>query len=148
VSVLKVVGHTAVIFAFLMLGFRTVGRRSLAQLNVVDFLVILLIGSAIETAMVAGDTSLAAGLVCASTLLVLNRVLNDLLRRSPRLRHLVVGLPILLVNNGQLVPGHLQRAGITADDLAEALRQRDEPDASQLRQVILEPDGTIHVVPR
>ena len=97
--------------------------------------------------MVAGDTSLAAGLVCAATLLALNRGLAALLQRSRRLRHLVMGLPILLVDHGQVLPGHLRRAGLSAAALAEALRQRGEPDASELRQVILEPDGTIHVIP-
>jgi uncharacterized membrane protein YcaP (DUF421 family) len=59
----------------------------------------------------------------------------------------VAGSPILLVNEGQVIAGHLRRAGITPADLQEALRQRGEEGASHLHQVILEADGTIHVIP-
>jgi uncharacterized membrane protein YcaP (DUF421 family) len=144
---LRVLAHTITILAFLVLGFRTIGRRALAQLSVIDFVVILLLGSAVETSMVAGDTSLVAGLVCAGTLFAANRALVVVLRRSSRLRYVVAGSPILLVNDGQVIAGHLRRAGITPADLQEALRQRGEEGASHLHQVILEADGTIHVIP-
>jgi uncharacterized membrane protein YcaP (DUF421 family) len=147
VSLLRVLAHTITILAFLVIGFRTVGRRALAQLNVIDFVVILLIGSAVETSMVAGNTTLAAGLLCAGTLFVANRALVAALGRSRRLRYVVAGTPMLLVNDGHIIPGHLRRAGVTLADLQEALRQREEPDLSCLHQVILEADGTIDVIP-
>jgi uncharacterized membrane protein YcaP (DUF421 family) len=139
--------HTLAIFTFLVIGLRTIGRRALAQLGVVDLVVILLLGSAVETAMVAGHTQLSAGFVSAATLLIVNRVLTAILARSRRFRHIVNGLPLLVVHNGELLGGHLRRAGLTPDALAEALRQRGEPDYRDLRQAILEPDGTLHVIP-
>lgn len=143
----RVALHTLAIFAFLIVGLRTVGRRALAQLGVVDFVVILLLGSAVETSMVAGHTELSAGLVSAATLLLANRLLVAALARSRRLRHVVNGLPLLVVHDGEVLAGNLGRAGLTSDALAEALRQRGEPDSADLRQAILEPDGTIHVIP-
>ncbi len=143
----RVTFHTLVILAFLIVGLRTLGRRALAQLGVVDLVVLVLLGSAVETAMIAGHTELTAGLVSAATLLLANRAISAVLYRSRRLRHLVNGLPILLVHDGDLISSHLHRAGITAEDLTEALRQRGEPDLHHLHQVILEPNGTIHVIP-
>jgi uncharacterized membrane protein YcaP (DUF421 family) len=70
---------------------------------------------------------------------------------SDSLHHLVDGDTLTtesLVDDGQIIPGHLRRAGISVAALSEALRQRGEPDAAELRQVILEPDGTIHVIRR
>ena len=144
---IRVAFHTLVILAFLTVGLRTIGRRALAQLGVVDLVVILLLGSAVETAMVAGHTEFVAGLVSAATLFAANRAISALLYRSRRLRHLVNGLPVLLVHDGHVLTGHLQRAGLDTDALAEALRQRGEPDYRDLHQVILEPDGTIHIIP-
>lgn len=144
---LTVAVHTALILAFLMVGLRTVGRRALAQLDVIDLVVVLLLGSAVETAMVAGDTSLQAGLVSAGTLLVLDGTLARSLARSPRLRHVLGGVPLLLVHDGVPIASHLRRVGLTADDLAEALRQRGEPDLDQILEAVLEPDGTVHVIP-
>jgi len=105
-----------------------------------------LTGSAVETAMVSGDTSLAAGLVSAAVLLVLNRAVSAALTRLPRIRHLVAGVPLLLVHDGHVQHRHLRRAGLTEADLQEALRERGENDVAQLRAVVLEPNGAIHTV--
>ena len=139
--------HTFVIVAFLIAGLRTFGRRTLAQLTVVETVIVLLLGSAVETAMVAGDTSLAAGLVCAGSLLVLNRLLAVVAARFPRVGELVGGRPVLLVHDGHVLEDHLRRAGLTRSDLEQALRERGEEQPAGLRSVVLESNGAIHVVP-
>ena len=141
-----VVAHTLSIYLFLILMLRFVNRRSLGQLTVVDLVIIILLGSAVETAMVAGDTSLQAGLVCAGTLLCANRLLAQLLLRSRRLRHLVVYGPTLLVENGRFIEDHLRRAGLTQADVLEALREREQAGIETVRFAVLETDGTINVV--
>src|SRR6202790_5475806 len=104
---------TLAIYLFLVVVIRLVGRRMLAQLSAIDFIVIILLGSAVETAMVGASTSLAAGLVAASVLLVSNRLLSMVMVRSKRLRHLVAGGPILLVHGGTILRGRLRRLGFT-----------------------------------
>ena len=144
---LPVLLHTVVIYTFLILMLRFVNRRQLGQLTVIDLVIIILLGSAVETAMVNGNTTLQAGIVCASTLLLLNKLLSALLFRSKRLRHLVVNGPLLLVHDGQFVEEHLRRAGLTRADVMEALREREEADVSNIRFAVMEMDGTINVVP-
>lgn len=145
-QLLTVALHTAVIVALLLAALRTFGRRSLLQLTIVQTVAVLLLGSAVETAMVAGDTSLAAGLVSAAVLLLLNRAISVAFARLPRLRHRVAGVPVLLVHDGRVQPRQLRRAGLTEADLEEALRERGEDDVTSLRAVVLEPNGAIHAI--
>ena len=119
-----VAGTTAVIYLFLITLLRLFGRRELAQLSVLDRIVVLLLGSAVETSMIHGDLSLPAGLVSAGTLIVLNKLLSLVFLASPRLSHLVNGGPVLLVHNGKVLDSHLRRGGLTRDDLGAALRGR------------------------
>ncbi len=142
-----VVLHTVVVYLFLIFALRVLGRRQMGQLTIVDLAIILVMGSAVETAMVSGDTSLIAGLVCTTTLLVSNRLLAFGCLRSKRLRHLVVGGPLLLVHNGHLVEEHLHRVGLSDDDVLEAVRERGEAGIETVRFAVLETDGTINVVP-
>ena len=147
VPVLLIVsGTTAVIYLFLIAILRLAGRRQLAQLSVLDLIVVLLLGSAVETAMIHGDLSLTAGLVSAGTLLVLNRLLTWAFLKSPRLSQLVNGGPILLVHDGRILDSHLRRAGLTRPDLDAALRGRGFADPVGVRAAVLETDGTISVV--
>jgi uncharacterized membrane protein YcaP (DUF421 family) len=143
---LPVILHTSVIYTFLIFMLRFASRRQLGQLTAIDLVVIILLGSAVETAMVNGNTTLPAGLACATTLLLMNKLLSRLLLRSRRLRHLVANGPMILVHDGKFVDEHLRRAGLTREDIMEALREREEGDVSRVRFAVLEMDGTINVV--
>src|SRR5580693_3637984 len=112
VSLLVVVASTACVYLFVIIVLRIFGRRQLGQLTTLDLVVILLIGSAVETAMIHGDLSLPAGLTSAATLLILNRAMTTIFLHSERFDHLVNGGPILLIHNGQVVEEHLRQVGM------------------------------------
>ena len=145
-SLLIAAGSTALIYLFLIGLLHVFARRQLGQLSVVDLVVVLVLGSAVETSMIHGDTSLPVGLVSAATLLIVNRLLTLAFLRSSRLEHLVNGGPILLVSRGQVIDEHLRRAGMTRADLDEALRARGMDEPSGCKAAILETDGTVSVV--
>jgi uncharacterized membrane protein YcaP (DUF421 family) len=147
-DLLEVVWHTAAIYLFLIVMLRLVGKRQMGQLNAIDLIVVILLGSAVETSMVAANVSLPAGLVCATVLLLLNRALAYGLLHSRRWRHLVTGGPIVLVHKGHLVYENLKRSGLTENDVREALREREETRLRNIQTAILEPDGTVTVVPK
>ena len=145
---LPVIAHSVVIYVFLMVLLHIIGRRQLGQLTVLDLVVVILLGSAVETAMVNGNTSLFAGLVCAGTLLFLNRVFALTFGRARRLRHLANGGAVLLVHNGHIVEEHLRRVGLTKADLLEALREREQSGIENIKFAVMEVDGKINVVPK
>ena len=146
-AMLEVGGATALIYLFLIVALRLVARRQLGQLTVVDLVVVLVLGSSVETAMIHGNTSLPAGLVSAGTLLVLNRLLTWLFLRSRGLSHLVNGGPVLLVHDGQVIDDHLRRVGMTSLDVLAALRGRGFDGTPGVGSAVLETDGTVTVVP-
>src|ERR1700730_10048897 len=103
-GLLVVAATTAAIYLFLTASMRLLSRRQLGQLTVVDLVVVLVLGSSVETAMIHGDTSLPAGLVSATTLLATNRALTWAFGRSERLSRLVGAGPVLVVHDGRPVP--------------------------------------------
>ena len=143
-----VVLSTVAIYLFLIAMLRLVGRRTTSGLAPLDFLVVVLLGSAVETAMVGASTSLRVGLVSAAALLAANFALSATMRRWRRFRHLVGGVPTLLVHDGEFVPSHLRRVGLTRADVREALRARDVGCLDEVRFAVMEPDGRINVVRR
>ena len=145
-ALIPVAEHTIAIYLFLIVALRLIGRRLTGQLTVVDLAIIILLGSAVETAMVAGNVSLPAGLVSASILLVVNRLLTLLVLRSKRWRHLLGIGPILLVQNGHFIEDHLRRVGLSEADVLEAIREREKADLDDVRFAIMEPDGEINVI--
>ena len=138
---------TAAIYVFVLGLLRLFGRRHLGQLTAIDLVVMLTLGSAVETAMIHGSTSLTSGLISASTLLVLNGIIDRLLIRSDRARHFVNGGPKVLVRDGRVIESQLRRAGFTDADLAAALRGRGFAGPTGVDYAVLEVDGSVTVIP-
>jgi len=139
---------TLTIYLWLILILRIAGRRTLAQLSALDLVVLLLLGSAVETSMVHASTSLKVGIVSGLTLFIANFVLARVLGRSRRISNLVGGSPILLIHNGSFVDAHLRMVGLTRADVMEALRAHATCVVEDVRMAVLEPDGRINVVRR
>ncbi len=144
----SVVLHTTILYLFLILVLSLTGYRQAAELSATELVVIMLLGSSVETALIAGDTSLLAGLVSAATLLVANRILTYFQKRVPWLQRAFGGRAILLVHNGRILMGPMQQAGLTEDDVMEGLRLRGYAKLEQVQYAVLERDGTISVVPQ
>jgi uncharacterized membrane protein YcaP (DUF421 family) len=142
-----VAGQTFAIYAFLVVCLLVVGRRQVAQITFVELVVIMVLGSAVETSMVAGDTRLIAGLVSATTLLLADRLLSVALARWTWLRRHVLGGPVLLIHDGTLLLDNLRRVGLTPADVESAIRERGYSGPEALRYAILEIDGSVGVIP-
>jgi uncharacterized membrane protein YcaP (DUF421 family) len=145
-ELLTVSVHTLVIYIFLVLGLSLLGHRETSQLGLVEIVIIMVLGSAVETAMVAGDTSLQAGLTAAAILMVCNWAMTRLFDRFRWLRRTLIGHPIPLVDNGRILTRRAQSAGLSEDDILEGIRERGYNSLDQVRYAILEIDGNISVI--
>ena len=141
-----VVLHTVILYIFLILGLRLLGRRQRSELTTTELVIVAMLGSAVETSLVAGNKTLAAGLVSAGTLFAANHCMAQLVHRSKRLRRWLIGQPIPLVYRGQFVAARIREAGLTEDDVSEGIRQRGYEDVNRIELAMLEMDGSISVV--
>lgn len=147
-NLIEIVGRSLVVYAAVLVGLRLGGRRELGQLTPFDLVVILLVANAVQNAMVGPDTTLQGGLVSAATLLAANAAVARLRLRSVRVRQLVEGVPVVLVQHGELVTANLRREGITEDEVVAAVREHGEiGDLTQVELAVLESDGSVSVVP-
>jgi uncharacterized membrane protein YcaP (DUF421 family) len=144
---LVIAAKTAVIYVFLIAGLRLLGKRELGQMSLYDLVLIIILGNAVQNAMINNDNTLGGGVVAALVLLTMNRALNAVLVRSKRLERTLVGEPVLIVHNGLMLTDRMDRQGITREQLEAALREHGIDDVSTVRMAVLEVDGSISVVP-
>ena len=141
-----IAGKTTIIYLFLVLGLRLLGKRELGQMNIYDLVLIIVLANAVQNAMVGDDNSLGGGLVSALTLLIWNRLFTLAMVRSPKLEHAMIGNPMLIVNNGKIIEDRCRREGITRDQIMAALREHGLQKLDDAQMCVLEVDGTISVV--
>jgi len=143
---LNIAVRSTVIYFALLVGIRLTGRRSLGQLALFDLVLLLIIANAVQNAMVGPDTSLVGGLVAAGTLLFWHQVIDRVRRGSRGISKFIAGEGIMLINEGKVLEEHCRRAGITRDDLLQALREHGVGRPDDVRLAVLEPDGMISVI--
>lgn len=145
---LMIAAKTAIVYLFLVFGLRLLGKRELGQMVVYDLILIVVIANAVQNAMVGQDTTLVGGLVAGLTLLLLNRAFTWLILRRPAVRHWLIGEPVLIIRDGHLLQGPLQREGITRDEVLAAMREHGVDQLASVQMAVLEEDGTISIVPK
>jgi len=145
---LVIAAKTAAVYLFLVVGLRVFGKRELGQLSLYDLVLVIILGNAVQNAMINNDNTLGGGIVAAIVLLSLNWILNRFMLRSRRAEHLLVGEPVLIVHDGTPLQAHMAREGITTDELMAAMRENGIDQLSDIHLAVLESDGTISIVPR
>ncbi len=145
---IEVAVRTAIVYLFLVVILRIAGRREVGQMSILDLVVILIIANGVQNAMVGENTTLAGGLISATTLVILDRLLNTVTRRNATLGRILEGEPVLLISGGRILPSALGRASIDRAELDAALRAHGVATVHDVSLAVLETDGSISVIPR
>ena len=140
--------RSLVVYLFLLLAFRALGKRQVGQLTPFDLVVLLIISNVVQNAIIGPDNSLGGGLIGAAVIFLANYLVVELTFRSKRVRRLLEAQPTLLINNGRILHENLASERVTLDDLNVALRRSGVDDVEQVRVAVLEENGGISVIPR
>jgi uncharacterized membrane protein YcaP (DUF421 family) len=147
-GVAVIAAKTTIVYAFLIIGLRVLGKRELGQMSLYDLVLIVILGNAVQNAMINNDNTLGGGLVAAAVLLIVNRGFNQVIARSKTAERYLIGEPVLLVNDGKLLRASMEREGITNEQLEAALREHGFDGLADVHMVVLEVDGTMSVISR
>jgi uncharacterized membrane protein YcaP (DUF421 family) len=140
--------RSVAVYLVLLLALRIFGKREVGQFTLFDLVMVLLVANAVQPAMTGPDTSLGGGLLIILTLVVTNRALAEGRRRIPMLRVILESPATTIARDGEWLSDAVNREGLDSADLEEALREHGIASVDEVAQAVLEPDGSISVVPR
>src|ERR1041385_8786476 len=92
-----------IVYVFLILILRLAGKRELAQLNPFDLVVLLTISNTVQNAIIGEDNSVTGGVIGATTLLLINYLVNRFLYSHEKVDRFIEGAPDVLIENGLTV---------------------------------------------
>ena len=142
-----IAARTLLIFALLVLILRLLGKRQVGQLEPSEFAVALLVAELAVIPVEEPDRPLLSGLLPLALVFAAERSLTVLSFRSIRLRRLLCGKPVILIENGTLLLSNLRRTRVNPDELRGQLRQKGILELSEVQFAILETNGTLSVFP-
>ena len=139
--------RTILLYLVLIAVIRLMGKRQIGQMEASEFVVTMLVANLASIPMQDGGIPLYSGLVPIVTVLGVELVLSALSLRSIRLRKLLCGKPVILIENGNILQQNLKKTRVTLDELTGLLREKDVLDLRAVQFAILETNGNLSVFP-
>jgi len=136
------------LFGGVMVLLRVVGRRELATMEPIDFILLVVLGDAIQQGLTQDDYSVTGALIVIFTIGVLQVSLAFASFRSSRIRTVMEGEPLVLIENGNVLDRNLRRARIAREELAEEARLSQVRSLTDVAWAVLETSGKISIIPK
>ncbi len=140
--------RAVVVFGFVMLLTRVIGKRELGSLQPFDLILLIVLGDALQQGLTQDDYSLTGAVLVVGTIAVLQVAVSWLNYRFPRVRPILEGEPIIVVQDGEVIRRNLDRERLTVSEIAEEARRQQIAHLSEVRFAILETSGTISFIKR
>ncbi len=140
---MEIIVRALVVFTFLWLVTRVVGRVSLTELTTFELLLYVTMGDLIQQAVTQQDYSLTAAFLGVGVFALLTIALSYMSWRWPRLRPLIRGTPVVILRHGDPLGDVMTRERLTMDDVMAAARGQGIRRLSDVDMAVLETDGKI-----
>jgi uncharacterized membrane protein YcaP (DUF421 family) len=143
---MDLVVRAAVGFVFVLFLTRVVGRRELSSLEPFDLILLVMIGDLVQQGITQNDFSVTGMILVGGTIAILTVATSYSSFRFPRLRPMLEGEPVIVLEEGKPLLRNLARNRITLEELAAAARLEGIPALDEVRWAVLETSGRISFI--
>jgi uncharacterized membrane protein YcaP (DUF421 family) len=145
---MDIVFRATVIFLFVLVLMRVLGRRELSSLEPFDLIILVVIGDLVQQGVTQNDWSVTGALLAVGTIGVLTVCTSWISWRFPRLRPLLDGRPVVLVEDGKPIEGNMKRERITIEEIAAQARVQQLDSIDKVKWAVLETSGGVSIIPK
>ena len=122
---------------------RVIGRRELSTLAPFDIILLIVAGDAIQQGLTQDDYSLTGAVLVVGTFAILQLATSYASFKIVRLRPLLEGEPIVIIQDGKVLDRNLRRERLTKEEIEEEARQQQISSLNEVKWAVLENSGKI-----
>ena len=139
--------RAVVLYFFVYLLTRIVGRRELSSLGPFDIILLVVIGDAIQQGLTQDDYSVTGAIIVVTVFAVLQVFMSFLSFRYRPMRTLLEGEPIVIVQDGKPIERNLRRERMAIDEVLEEARATAQISSlDEIQFAIVENSGKISFI--
>jgi uncharacterized membrane protein YcaP (DUF421 family) len=142
----EIIARASIVFWLVFLLTRGMKRRSLADMAPFEMVLLVVLGDIIQQGTMQQDYSVTGAFLALSAFGFWITLITYLTWRSTRLRHIMEGVPIVLIADGKPIEAALAVEQMPLDEVLEAARQQGVEDMGKIRLAILEVNGKISII--
>jgi uncharacterized membrane protein YcaP (DUF421 family) len=134
------------VFVLLYVLMRVIGRRELSTLEPFDLILLVVLGDLVQQGVTQDDYSVTGIMLAIGTIGLLQLGVSFTNYKFPKLRPLLDGEPIIVVQDGKPIEGNMKRERVTLEDIAGAARQESIAHISEIQWAVLETNGKMSFI--
>lgn len=127
---------------------KLMGRKQVSQLNLYDYVVGITIGSVAAEIATNLESKFWHGLIVMAVYTLVSILISHFTAKNLKLRRFVVGVPIIIIEDGKILEKMLEKAKIDLSDLLQEARNNGYFDISEIEFAIMEANGKISFLPK
>lgn len=140
--------NSVVAFLYLFIISKVLGKKQIAQLEFIDYVVGISLGSIAAEMTTENDKPFYFYLIAMTIFFLLAFLVAILGRKTTFLKRLFKGKPATLIYEGEIDYKQLRKSNIDVNDLLSMLREKGFFDISDVAYAIFETSGKLSVLPK
>jgi uncharacterized membrane protein YcaP (DUF421 family) len=145
---MEIIIRATAIYFFLWMLTRALGKRELAEMTAFELLLLVVVGDLIQQGVTQEDMSITGAMLAVGTIGLWILVFSWLGWRFRPARHLIEGVPVVVVRDGRPLEPALRLERVTIDELLESARNQGIDNLRDIKLAILEPSGNFSFLER
>jgi len=140
---MEIVARALVVYLFLWVVTRAVGRSTLGELSTFELLLYVTMGDLVQQGVTQQDYSVTAALLAVSTFALVTVGLSWVQWRLPRTRPVITGRPLLVFRDGSLLEDAMKAQRLSVADFLVSAREQGIRRTEEIEYAVLEADGRL-----
>lgn len=140
---MEVVVRAVVVFVFLWIVTRIVGRATLGELSSFELILFITMGDLVQQGVTQQDFTVTSAFLAVGTFALLTIVLSWVNARFGVLRPVTHGVPVVVVLDGRPLVPTMRTERLSPEDLFAAARTNGITDIGDIRMAVLEANGQL-----
>lgn len=147
-DVYKILINASISFTYLFVISKLMGKKQIAQLDFIDYVVGISIGSIAAEFAFDAETPWYLFIIAMSVFFLLDLIVTLLGRKANFLKKFFKGRPLMLIENGKINYRNLKKSKIDVNDLIGLAREKNYFDINDIELAIFETNGSLSVLPK
>jgi len=143
---MDIVFRAAFAYVFIVFVLRVMGRRELSDLAPADLVLLVVLGDLVQNGVTQSDMSMTGVTIAISTFVLLTVFSSYLAFKSRRVRRVIQGEALIVVQDGKPIERNLHQERLTLDDLMEEARSNEIESLDEVKFAVLEASGKVSFI--
>lgn len=147
-DIYKILIFSCITYVYLFIIAKILGKKQIAQLTFIDYIVGITIGSIAAEMTTETDNPFYHYLIAMTIFVLFDLSVTLIGRKGGFMKKLINGKPLILIDDGDINYEQVKKSKLTVDEIAGLARDKGFFDMEQISYAILETNGKLSILPK